>query len=77
MLLLPDTDLTGAGHVAETTRLAVRALRVEHPLVPVQVTISLGVCEHRPGRSMEETIAEADAALYRAKQEGRDRVVAR
>jgi diguanylate cyclase (GGDEF)-like protein len=77
MLLLPDTDLAGAGHVAETTRLAVRALRVEHPGPAFQVTISLGVCEHRPGRSMEETIAEADAALYRAKQEGRDRVVAR
>ena len=77
MLLLPDTDLAGAGHVAESTRLAIRALRVEHPGSWFQVTVSLGVCEHRPGRSMEETIAEADAALYQAKQQGRDRVVAR
>jgi diguanylate cyclase (GGDEF)-like protein len=77
MLLLPDTDLAGARHVAESTRLAIRALRVEHAGSTLAVTISLGVCEHRPGRSMEETIADADAALYQAKQEGRDRVIAR
>jgi len=77
MLLLPDTDLVGARHVAESTRLAIKALRVEHGGSPFEVTLSLGVCEHRPERSMEETIAEADAALYQAKQEGRDRVVAR
>jgi len=77
MLLLPDTDLAGARHVAESTRLATSALRVEHAGSSFEVTLSLGVCEHRPERSMEETIAEADAALYQAKQEGRDRVIAR
>ena len=76
MLLLPDTDLAGARHVAESTRLAIKALRVEHAGSSFEVTLSLGVCEHRPERSMEENIAEADAALYQAKQEGRDRVVA-
>jgi len=40
------------------------------------VTLSFGLAEHRPDRSLEMTIAHADAALYRAKAEGRDRVVA-
>ena len=77
MLLLPDTDLAGARHVAESTRLAISALRIEHAGSSFEVALSLGVCEHRPERSMEETIADADAALYQAKQEGRNRVAAR
>ncbi len=41
-----------------------------------RVTISVGLATRRPGESADSLIERADAALYRAKGEGRDRVVA-
>lgn len=76
VLLLPETDAHGAALVAE----AIRRRIVQEPLalgeILLPVTLSFGLAEHRTDRSLEGTIAHADAALYRAKAEGRDRVVA-
>jgi len=74
ILLLPDTGKEGAVHVSESVREAVSALATEHEGREIKMTLSLGVAEHRPGRSIEETIAQADAALYQAKEAGRDQV---
>ncbi len=76
LLLLPDTGKEGAVHVAESARSAISALVIEHNGSRIQVTLSLGVAEHLADRSIEETIAQADAALYLAKEEGRNRVAA-
>ena len=63
---------------AENVRQAVKALQVKYQGRFIKsTTISLGVAifpDH--GLTAEEVISAADAALYRAKQEGRDRVVA-
>lgn len=75
MLLLPDTDRDGASRVAESTRSAVEELRIEHGGAAFGLTLSLGVSEHDTGRRVDETVAAADDALYRAKQTGRNRVV--
>ncbi len=76
VLLLPETDTHGATLVAESIRRRV----VERPLASgelvLPVTLSFGLAEHRPESNLEGTLAHADAALYRAKAEGRDRVVA-
>jgi diguanylate cyclase (GGDEF)-like protein len=76
VLLLPETDSHGATSVAESIRrrIAEQPLRAGDAVLPV--TLSFGLAEHRPDRSLEGTLAHADAALYRAKAEGRDRVVA-
>jgi len=77
ILLLPETGLAGAVAAAGAVREAVSAVQVaaaDKRLAPL--TISVGVAEHRPDRSLEATIAAADRALYRAKAEGRDRVTA-
>ena len=76
ILLLCETGATGAGRAAETVRAAVEALRVEAGGASIGVTLSLGVAEHDVGSSLDVTIGEADRALYRAKQAGRNRVAA-
>lgn len=76
ILLLPETDLYGATQVAESIRqrVALQPLAIGELAIPL--TLSIGLAELRPERGLEVAIARADAALYRAKAEGRDRVVA-
>ena len=81
-VLLPDSDELRAVAVAHRLREAVRELALEHQASPcgAQVTISVGVACVRPadGRPLEHAqttlFQQADEALYRAKQAGRDRV---
>ena len=72
--LLPDTDGPGAVHVAETLRQAVAALNVVHDTAAIRVTASFGLAVHDGKASLEATTSRADAALYRAKRDGRNRV---
>lgn len=76
-LILPDTDAPTAMARAERIREAVAALRVAHEGKPLSaVTASLGVAVFPQHQAELEPLMEAaDAALYRAKAEGRDRVV--
>ncbi|MFP2768168.1 diguanylate cyclase [Oceanisphaera sp. KMM 10153] len=78
--ILPDTDAQGtAGRVAEI-QAAVKALGIEHQGSEIGnlVTISLGVATQVPtsDSTPQALLAAADRQLYRAKQEGRDRVCA-
>lgn len=77
-LILPKTERLGARHVAERIRqeLAARAFVVTGTRKRLgTVTASLGVAEWRRGESAADLIARADAALYRAKNGGRNRVI--
>lgn len=72
IVILPCTSLTGAERCAERIRKAIAA----RPFDDVyRVTVSAGVAEYRRGETVPELLARADEALYRAKAEGRDRVV--
>lgn len=77
--IMPATDEAGALGVAESMRNLVGEASIEHAAgVRGQVlTISLGVATAIPKQGVEarSIIAAADAALYRAKAQGRDRVV--
>ena len=82
MLLLPATGAADAAIVAETARAAIEALRIPHPdgATPL-VTASFGVATFVPHGFAPETagdpavlVSAADAALYRAKSAGRNRV---
>ncbi len=79
VVILPNTNATGALCVAEKICLKVRDLKIFHVHSAVSnfVTISLGVTSVVPSRedSKERLIARADKALYQAKNQGRDRVV--
>ncbi len=78
LLILPEASIEAAAQRAEDLRTRAKKLEVRHldtPLGPV--TVSLGVAvypEH--GRTRDALLASADASLYKAKQDGRDRVVA-
>lgn len=75
-LILPHTDLEGAFAIAERIRAAVEDLEI--PLLDgtgvLRVTASLGVCSSSEG-SKQSLVADTDAALYRAKRDGKNRVV--
>ncbi|HZT86708.1 MAG TPA: diguanylate cyclase [Stellaceae bacterium] len=79
-IVLPNTTMAGALVIAERARLAVRDLNIDHPdnndnIVTVSIGVASQVMAQDRG-SADELIAEADRALYRAKQTGRDRVCA-
>ena len=70
-----DTTLEQAIVVAERLREATAALRFDDIDTEFRVTVSIGVAQsQRTGDTHEGVLARADAALYRAKQRGRDRV---
>lgn len=72
VLVLPETGLEAAGQFAERLRRAVAQTVFE---TVGSVTVSLGVaCYPEHGNDLYEALALADAALYRAKADGRNRV---
>ena len=73
-ILLPDTTLTDAREIAERIREAVSASSLIEDTAAARVTVSAGVAEISPGDPLDSAIARADKALYRAKQDGRNRV---
>ncbi|MBU3665967.1 MAG: diguanylate cyclase [Chthoniobacterales bacterium] len=78
-VILPGTDQAGAIHVARELVAAVRSLGIEHgsPGAASHVTISAGACSALAsgGDTAERLVERADAALYAAKQAGRDRAL--
>jgi len=77
-ILLPHMDLEGAAEMAERLRREIEALELPLPDGrSLSVTASAGVASLDAGtRSGRELVATADAALYRAKRAGKNRVVA-
>lgn len=75
LMILPETDLTGAMPFAERLRKAVADTPMALTGEGLTVTCSLGVAQREPDDlDAGQLLARADAALYRAKAEGRNRV---
>jgi len=74
LLVLTQTSLEGACECAERVRAQTERKTMQAFGVTSGITVSVGVAQYRPGESPRETIARADAALYRAKRDGRNRV---
>lgn len=77
-LLLPETDADHALAIATRLREHVEAMQLPHPASPLgHVTVSIGVASvvpPRDGSGVGDFVRVADAALYDAKRQGRNRV---
>jgi diguanylate cyclase (GGDEF)-like protein/putative nucleotidyltransferase with HDIG domain len=77
-ILLPETPPDQAYEIADRIRRAVaaRLFEVETSSEPIRATISMGVAGFpRDGNDMNELVHQADLAVYRAKLQGRNRVL--
>jgi diguanylate cyclase (GGDEF)-like protein/PAS domain S-box-containing protein len=80
VVILPNTNIRQGLIIAESMRNAILSLSIPHAKSEVNqyITLSLGVTALTPSqdRSLTELVAQADTALYKAKSEGRNRVIA-
>lgn len=78
-VILPSTDPSEAAVLAERMRMAIEQLDLASPAPGGRVTVSIGIGHigKLRGDAAERLLAAADAALYDAKQGGRNRVMAR
>jgi len=75
LLILPGTDLAGGAQVAERVRLALAGrIVLSADGSPIPVTASFGVAATPPASTAAELFSAADAALYEAKRNGKNRV---
>jgi diguanylate cyclase (GGDEF)-like protein len=70
IIILPHLNLESAGKLAEKLR---KEVQDSKEIVPI--TISFGVVQYIQGETKEQLYKRLDAALYKAKEEGRNRVV--
>jgi diguanylate cyclase (GGDEF)-like protein len=74
-VVVPETNAAGAAAAAERLRQSLAALPLPAGAESALVTASFGVAERVPGEGGSDLLRRADAALYQAKREGRNRVV--
>lgn len=74
VILLPATQVTAGLALLEKLRTAVEECPFHFKSEPVTITVSTGVTALRPGERSDVALKRADQALYRAKENGRNRV---
>jgi len=77
LVLLPETSSEAALIAAERLRKRFAAIPFlpRNEEKPRKVTLSIGIAEFRPGRSIDDLVHSADRAMYAAKNAGRNRTV--
>lgn len=74
VIIAANTSMAQAEHLAERVRTAVQRATVVHGDTRFSMTVSIGVAGSGGPVTLEEMIGQADRALYRAKNNGRNRV---
>lgn len=73
-VVLPETSLDDAARFCERIRLEIEKATFDFDGEPLHATVSLGVTELAASDTLESLVARADARLYEAKEQGRNRV---
>ena len=73
-VVLPGAEIKRAAEVAERIRHSIEVARFSERQPDLQVTASLGVAQADEDEDAQRCLARADAALYRAKEQGRNQV---
>jgi two-component system cell cycle response regulator len=79
VIVMPETDMAVATIVAERLRrrIAAEPFTIQQGTRPIETTISIGIATlDAAGDNVAKILKRADQALYRAKRDGRNRVVA-
>jgi hypothetical protein len=74
LVVLPDCTAEAAREVAERVRQHIGDRPIVTAPTQVLITVSIGVCQWRSGQEIHDLLHRADSAMYRAKQNGRNRV---
>ncbi|MCP4433521.1 MAG: diguanylate cyclase [Gammaproteobacteria bacterium] len=74
-VILPETDSEMAVALAEKLRIAFTEIAVTTTNTTVKLTASLGIADSKPNFSLDDIMTRADSALYKAKDQGRNRVI--
>ena len=74
VVMLTDTDSEGAAIIAERLRSDIVAHTLAYGMEVINITASLGVCTYNGAENADGLIRRADAAMYEAKRQGRNRV---
>lgn len=78
-ILVRETDMDGATKLAERLRKRVSQMRYrarEARAVDMKVTVSIGLASFNPEMHEDDLVDQADAGLYQAKRDGKDRCIA-
>lgn len=77
IVLMPGESVQNAAGLAEEMRTKIQLYLLEYEGMQIKTTLSLGVaaCTPEQGQEQQRLISKADAALYQAKADGRNRVV--
>ena len=79
IIILPQTDKEQAGKIAERIRCGIEALEIKTEDKQISITVSIGVVfigEDRSSATVNSIISAVDAAMYAAKNSGRNAVCA-
>ena len=76
IVLLPETDVTGAVDVAHKVKIKLNELGLRHPDSAASefVTVSQGVAQWRKGMTVEQLVKQADDKLYEVKANSRNNI---
>lgn len=75
LAFLPETDCSGAALLAERIRAAIEQEVFAYEGHQIRMTVTIGISDYLPGKTIDTLINEADMALYEGKNSGRNRVV--